>query len=125
TSPSGRAWVFTVESSKGKVQIPGNSFRLAVGADELRSTLLTTIKQRGKVFRFEGRGWGHGVGLCQWGARGRAAAGHSYPKILEAYYPGAQLVKAAPQSGEQQARNTHEGRNDHVLARPAARIEAV
>lgn len=41
---------------------------------------------------FEGRGHGHGVGLCQWGARGLAAAGRSWLEILEHYYPGSQVV---------------------------------
>jgi stage II sporulation protein D len=92
-SPSGRAWVFAVESPKGRSLIQGNKFRLAVGADVFRSTLITEIKKQGKTFRFEGRGWGHGVGLCQWGARGRALEGHSYGKILAAYYPNVRLVK--------------------------------
>jgi stage II sporulation protein D len=94
SSPSGRAWSFKVESTKGSMLVPGNSFRLAVGADELRSTLLSEVRRQGKSFHFEGHGWGHGVGLCQWGARGRAAEGHSYGKILDAYYAGAKLVKA-------------------------------
>jgi stage II sporulation protein D len=108
TSPSGRASTFLIESSKEKSKsrtqttISGNAFRIAVGPDELRSTLLTEIKKRGTMFRFEGRGWGHGVGLCQWGARGRALAGHSYGKIIEGYYPHVRLIKAA--SIEQQAK---------------------
>jgi stage II sporulation protein D len=93
TSPSDRAWVFDVKSSNGHALIQGNAFRLAVGPDVFRSTMITEIKKSGKTFRFEGHGWGHGVGLCQWGARGRALAGHSYEKILDAYYPHVQLVK--------------------------------
>jgi stage II sporulation protein D len=41
----------------------------------------------------EGRGAGHGVGLCQWGAVGRSRAGHDYQRILDAYYPGATLQR--------------------------------
>ena len=41
------------------------------------------------AFTFTGGGWGHGVGMCQWGARGRAEAGQSAGAILRAYYPGA------------------------------------
>jgi stage II sporulation protein D len=95
TSPSGRTSVFLVESSRGRMQIPGNSFRLAIGPEQLRSTFLTEMKRKGKSFYFEGQGWGHGVGMCQWGARGRAQEGHSYTKIIEAYYPGVRLVKAS------------------------------
>ena len=48
---------------------------------------------------FEGRGWGHGVGLCQWGARGRALAGQSAEQIVSAYYTGATVQKAiAPET---------------------------
>lgn len=41
----------------------------------------------------EGHGWGHGVGLCQYGARGYARRGASYRAILQRYYPGAELVR--------------------------------
>ncbi|MGH7658629.1 MAG: SpoIID/LytB domain-containing protein [Gemmatimonadales bacterium] len=44
--------------------------------------------------RAEGRGAGHGVGLCQWGAIGRARAGFRYDQILSAYYPGTTLTQA-------------------------------
>ena len=48
---------------------------------------------------FEGRGWGHGVGLCQWGARGRALAGQPAEEIVAAYYQGATIQKAvAPET---------------------------
>ena len=42
-------------------------------------------------FTFSGRGWGHGVGMSQYGALGRAAAGHNYQQILNFYYPGTSL----------------------------------
>ncbi len=44
--------------------------------------------------RLEGAGWGHGVGMSQWGARGRAHAGQSAEQILQAYYPGTQIGQA-------------------------------
>ena len=48
---------------------------------------------------FEGKGWGHGVGLCQWGARGRALAGQPAGEILGAYYQGTSVQKAvAPET---------------------------
>jgi stage II sporulation protein D len=40
-----------------------------------------------------GAGWGHGVGLCQWGAVGRARAGQGYKKILETYFPGTTIAR--------------------------------
>jgi stage II sporulation protein D (peptidoglycan lytic transglycosylase) len=44
-------------------------------------------------FVFTGRGWGHGVGLCQVGAYGLAKQGLSYAQILKAYYTGIELTK--------------------------------
>jgi stage II sporulation protein D len=46
------------------------------------------------LLRFVGRGWGHGVGLCQWGARGMATQGFTYKQILAHYYPGTSIVQA-------------------------------
>jgi stage II sporulation protein D len=42
----------------------------------------------------DGSGWGHGIGMCQFGAIGRAVAGQEYRTILGAYYPGTRLVRA-------------------------------
>jgi len=40
-----------------------------------------------------GKGYGHGVGLCQWGVRGSALRGMDYKQILKKYYPGAEVRK--------------------------------
>jgi stage II sporulation protein D len=48
--------------------------------------------ERGTI-RFQGRGYGHGVGMCQWGARGMAVRGQDYRAILKRYYPGCRLRK--------------------------------
>jgi stage II sporulation protein D len=47
----------------------------------------------GVALAVQGRGSGHGVGLCQWGAIGRAREGAGYREILEAYYPGTELTR--------------------------------
>jgi stage II sporulation protein D len=61
----------------------------------LRSTLFTLQVSRtgGRIVRLvaSGAGNGHGVGLCQWGAVGRARAGFSYREILSAYFPGTEV----------------------------------
>jgi stage II sporulation protein D len=44
----------------------------------------------------EGGGWGHGVGMCQVGAMGRARAGQSYRQILQAYYTDTQIERLYP-----------------------------
>ena len=46
------------------------------------------------LVELHGRGYGHGAGMCQWGAIGRARAGQSYEEILTTYYPGAELINA-------------------------------
>jgi stage II sporulation protein D len=55
-----------------------------------------TIELAGDRVVFHGRGHGHGVGLCQWGARGLALAGRSSTEILRHYYPGARVVVLEP-----------------------------
>jgi stage II sporulation protein D len=44
--------------------------------------------------RFLGRGWGHGVGMCQWCAKGMADQGMDWRSMIETFYPGAEIVKA-------------------------------
>ena len=65
--------------------------------DLLRSAAftLTAVRAGRTVSRLvaDGRGAGHGVGLCQWGAVGRSRAGQDYQRILAAYYPGATLQR--------------------------------
>ena len=65
--------------------------RRLIGYDALKSTLFVPVAQDG-VVRFEGRGWGHGVGLSQFGAKGMADRGYTYPQILDHYYPGTALT---------------------------------
>ena len=76
----------------GKTEVNANGFRLAVGSDKLRSCAFE-IHKRGDVFEFKGGGWGHGVGLCQWGARGMADAGMHWRGILQHFYPGIAIVE--------------------------------
>lgn len=58
----------------------------------LSSTDFTVHVTSDGLVELHGRGYGHGAGMCQWGAIGRARAGKSYRDILNAYYPGAILV---------------------------------
>jgi stage II sporulation protein D len=73
--------------------IPGNEFRSLFGFSEMRSTNFIVKETADGYVQFLGTGNGHGVGLCQWGARARAARGEPYRNILLYYYPGAKLVK--------------------------------
>jgi SpoIID/LytB domain protein len=49
------------------------------------------VRMEGETVTLEGRGWGHGVGLCQIGAAVMAAKGYGYQDILHHYYPGSVL----------------------------------
>lgn len=71
--------------------VPGNEFRAALGYDQLRSTQFD-FTRTGAEYLFKGHGYGHGVGLCQWGARQMAKAGRGYREILAHYYPRAKLM---------------------------------
>ncbi|MBI4614199.1 MAG: stage II sporulation protein SpoIID, partial [Planctomycetes bacterium] len=64
----------------------------ALGTSELRSTAFTALRA-GTKFRFDGRGWGHGVGLCQWGAEGFARRGENALAIVRHYYPGVEIER--------------------------------
>jgi len=75
--------------------VTGEDFRAAVGARELRSTAFR-VERVGRGFRFTGRGYGHGVGLCVVGAGRRAARGESATRILAHYYPGVSIQPWAP-----------------------------
>ncbi len=83
-----------ITHTAGATVVPINKFRLLVGPDVIRSGFFTLSAQDGK-FVFTGRGWGHGVGLCQWGAMVMADNGKSYRRILSFYFPGAKLKRMA------------------------------
>jgi stage II sporulation protein D len=88
-SQSGRVTRLQVSGLRPDV-VAGNDFRAALGPREIRSTAFT-VKRMGRMYRFVGRGYGHGVGLCVLGAARRAARGESAFDILTRYYPGLQL----------------------------------
>ncbi len=69
-----------------------NVFRLLVGPNYLYSTAFDS-KNNGKSITFLGRGWGHGVGLCQYGAQAMAEKGFQWTAILKHYYPKIELVR--------------------------------
>ena len=89
-TPSLRAAVVTVHGSRGSARLRGNDFRRLVGYDSVKSTLFA-VAIDGEVAHFSGRGYGHGVGLCQWGAKTMAEQGYRADQILDYYYPGATL----------------------------------
>lgn len=91
---AGRAVRVTLRGAQ-TVTVRGEQLRRAVNASlgyrTIRSTRFTVLRE-GRAFVFTGRGFGHGVGLCQTGAMARARAGHSPRGILTHYYPGAAVT---------------------------------
>ena len=88
---SGRAVLVRIGGS----EIPAEQFRLAVGErlgwNKIPSTWFE-VSREGDRFLFHGRGWGHGVGLCQKGAAVMAANGQRAAQILSQYFPGAYVA---------------------------------
>ncbi|WBF68301.1 SpoIID/LytB domain-containing protein [Desulfovibrio subterraneus] len=81
-------------ASSGRiVEMKGNAFRLMLGAERMRSTLCD-LEWQGNSLAISGAGYGHGVGMSQWGAQGMALGGASCEQILEHYYPDTRLVRA-------------------------------
>ena len=83
-----------------KLKITGDRSSLVVGKElEIRRILSEThlkssafdVRMEGSSVILEGKGWGHGVGLCQIGAAVMASKGYTYTEILEHYYPGSHL----------------------------------
>ena len=72
--------------------ISGIKFRELVGPNVLKSNNYEVV-MKGYYFDVIGRGWGHGVGMCQWGAYAMSKQKYNYKGILEFYYPGAKITK--------------------------------
>jgi stage II sporulation protein D len=75
--------------------VRGGRIRSALGLREQLFVIDRKYDEQGRLtnFVFTGRGWGHGVGMCQVGAYGMARAGLPYEQILKNYYTGIDLTK--------------------------------
>ena len=82
-----------IKHSKGTLKLNSYTFRCTISPDKIKSTLITNIKLKNKNFTFEGKGWGHKVGLCQWGAKTMGDKNFTYKQILKFYYPGTTIGK--------------------------------
>ncbi|MBI4881718.1 MAG: SpoIID/LytB domain-containing protein [Planctomycetes bacterium] len=96
--PAGRALEVAVLDAAGRQvdRLPADRFRNRYNAgrplaEQIPSAMIDEVRRAGLELRIKGRGFGHGVGLCQYGANGMAHAGGSYQDILGRYYPGAQI----------------------------------
>ncbi|MBS0263230.1 MAG: SpoIID/LytB domain-containing protein [Planctomycetes bacterium] len=82
---------FDLRDGRQTLRITGPELRQYLGPLGLYSPRFS-ITDRGQTLEFHGQGHGHGIGLCQWGARGQALAGRSCQQILQHYYPGMTLA---------------------------------
>ncbi|HCF51550.1 MAG TPA: sporulation protein [Syntrophomonas sp.] len=89
TGPSGR--VMTVKADQATVNAV--DLREKIGFDKLYSTQISSIKAQGNYIVFTGTGWGHGVGMDQWGASLMAEQGKTARDIVAHYYPQAQMTQ--------------------------------
>ncbi len=100
TTPQGRVVEMRVTGTTGTKTFTGAELRRLL---DLRSTLFQVTPTRGDVastnpvnapnggFEFQGRGFGHGLGMSQWGALGLAQRGYNYQQILQYYYQGTEI----------------------------------
>jgi stage II sporulation protein D (peptidoglycan lytic transglycosylase) len=94
-TPGGRVGTLTVDTDRGRWSLRGNQIRSALrfpGGELLYSTYFSVDVASGRhgveSLTLRGGGNGHGVGMCQSGAIGRARAGQDFRTILRTYYPG-------------------------------------
>ena len=96
--PSGHVRDIMVRGTQGELVLDGEYFRLKMqkiwGVNSIKSAHFT-VRPLKDQFLFEGRGFGHGVGMCQHGALTLGKMGWKYEDILEFYFPGTHLWRTA------------------------------
>ena len=100
-TPSGRVAALWVETSRGRYRLRANDIRYVLrspSGELLNSTYFSpevVSSPDGRLTRLtvRGLGYGHGVGMCQWGAIGRARAGQDFRTILRTYFPGTTVAR--------------------------------
>lgn len=88
---SGRARTLRVTGTAGSADVRGE-LRIRRLLRNLPSAMFV-VDRSGGAWHLHGGGWGHGAGMCQWGAVGRAQRGQGYREILRAYFSGAEVVE--------------------------------
>lgn len=87
--PSGR----TIKLKINNAEVGGPAFRLAAGSTEIRSMFLTNVAVQGGNLVLTGKGYGHGVGMSQWGAKNMAEKGTSPEDIVKFYFKDTEITK--------------------------------
>ena len=102
-TPSGRVSSVTITTDRGSYTVRGDDVRWVLrssGSEILNSTDFSVeamvVGRDGQLdqLTLRGNGYGHGIGMCQWGAIGRARAGQDFRTILRTYYPGTTVGRA-------------------------------
>ncbi len=94
-TPTGRASRVRVSSGGVSRELQAAVFRKAAGYAKVRSLKMEIVPAAGE-WRITGEGWGHGVGMCQYGANGMARRGAGFREILARYYPGTETSGETP-----------------------------
>lgn len=93
----GRVNLLDIRTDRGTITVRGDKTRWALrpapGTGRILESARFDVEIRGGRALAKGSGFGHGVGMCQMGALGRAQAGQTYAQILGAYYPGTDLAR--------------------------------
>lgn len=89
---SGRPRQLAFSGSASTIEVGTDSFRAAAGMSVVRSTYLRSVAPSGDDLEIAGNGSGHGVGMCQWGARAMAAAGATAAEIIAFYFPTTKIA---------------------------------
>ncbi len=90
---TGRAHKLVIKSTWAEKTVDADAFRVWIDPMRLKSNLITRIGTRDGSFLFKGKGWGHGVGMCQYGMKYLGELGYGYQEILGYYYPGAEVTR--------------------------------
>jgi len=86
---SGRAQTLLINEQS----IPANEMRIALGSSKMRSTLLDSATYKNGTLTLAGKGYGHGVGMSQWGAYAMAEAGKDAAQIVHYYFANVDIVQ--------------------------------
>lgn len=83
----------TINLNFDKTPVNAPDFRVAIGSDKMKSTMLDSVSFDGNRLTIKGRGFGHGVGMSQWGAYQMAKNGNNAKDIIMHYFKGLKIVK--------------------------------
>lgn len=97
-TPQGRVKELRIVGSQGNADLNANHFRFAAGLYSTRWDVSASGSGSQRRFTFDGGGWGHGLGMSQWGARQMAADGRSAAEIIHHYYTDVQISELSSDS---------------------------